>query len=314
VAEDIADVHDTCALKDAHGGQNTDGVLERQSQEEVGLCEFGTEDTHPETVRHPHIVSVQMGEAGGEGLTGHVLPTVLPEIAAEETAERLDREENCCEQRENEVHNTESETHGVLNLLGTELVQETENDNTGDEIDDKDGQKEHETLSQMLSTGPATRNVTPFANCREDLDKGGKSTTKANSSQVFGRGRLVVPLLLVIGSVESRGVVSGEEPERDQVNDPDTVEVGDHVEPRTRLLVGLEECLLPNDILQLGPTLLGGNIDQSGLVLEVDPFNTLRVPEQLVHIIITNDLVVVILTANILSVQNLVSLITAVLV
>src|SRR5690242_21896739 len=98
------------------------------------------------------------------------------------------------------------------------------------------------------------------------------------------------------------------------MDDPDTVEVDQHVEPRTALVVCLEEDLLPNDVLELCITISGGKIDHTGLVLEYNAFETFGIPEQLVNIVVDDDSGMIALTADVFAFIDLVALITAVLV
>lgn len=313
MAHYVANVLGTSALVNLHGRQNANGILEGQGQEEVRLSQLSTENTNPETVGHPHVVARQMGETGCEGLTGDILTAVLLQIASKEGTEGLDREEDGCQKCDDEVYNTQSEADRVSCALW-QLIQETEDNNARNKVDDEDTQEEEETLAQMLSSSPTTRNVKPFSDSRKNLNESGENTSKTDGGQVPRGNRLIVKLLLIVRCVECWSVVSSEEPERTQMDDPDTVEVGDHVEPGSSLLVSLEESLLPHDVLQLGPTFSDRNIDETGFVLEGNSLNTFGVPEELVHIIITNDLVVVILTTNVLAIHDLISLITAVLI
>jgi hypothetical protein len=98
------------------------------------------------------------------------------------------------------------------------------------------------------------------------------------------------------------------------MDDPDTVEVNQQMEPRTRFTVGLEEALLPVDVLELDISFGRWNIDELALILEYDTVDTLRVPEKLVTIVVTNNVLVVTLSANVHSVRNLVALISQILV
>jgi len=86
------------------------------------------------------------------------------------------------------------------------------------------------------------------------------------------------------------------------------------VEPRASLLVCFEERLLPDDILQSLVTLRGRQVDQLALIFEGDAFNALGVPEELVHVVVTDDLVVITLLSDVLALEDLVTLISAVLV
>ena len=86
------------------------------------------------------------------------------------------------------------------------------------------------------------------------------------------------------------------------------------MEPRTRFTVGLEEALLPVHILEFDVAFSRWNIDKLALILEYNTIDTFRVPEKLVAIVVTNNVLVVTLSANVHSVRNLVTLISHILV
>ena len=100
----------------------------------------------------------------------------------------------------------------------------------------------------MLSTSPSSRYVGPFHNGCNDIDDAGDGTSKSNCRPLSGNIWWVVELLLVVVGIQGRRVKSGIEPESCDVNNPDTVEVNDHVEPRSSLLVRLEKDFLPIDL------------------------------------------------------------------
>ena len=136
---------------------------------------------------------------------------------------------------------------------------------------------------------------------------------KATADHTAAAGGRFFCLFVVVK--QERGRVEGSvEPEEGDVNDPNTVEVGCHVEPRTRFLVGFEEDFLPFDLAEFEESLPRGDVDESRLVLHDDSLDTLGVPEQLIDIVVSNDFVVVSFPSNIFAIVNLVSLIPTVLV
>jgi len=307
VAKHCTNVLNTDAVSDFEGRQNTDGITQRQSQVEVGLCELGTEDHDPKTVGHPHGIALEVRPTGSECLTGDVTTRLAGKVAAEETTEGHDGEEEEGDQGNQELHNTENESDLAFTL-------DTKDVYGGCDVDDEDENEEEKTLGQVLSTCPLSGDVRPFGERGENHDKGCDSTTETNGREMSGSGGRVIALLLVILSVESRRIVRSVEPVGGNVNDPDTVEVDQVVEPGSGLLVGLEEALLPDDILESLVTLSRRQVDQTRLILENDTLNTLGVPEELVHVIVTNDLVVITLSADVLAVEDFVTLISAVVV
>lgn len=242
-AEDVANDGVTNAGVDGCRGQNSDRVTDGQNQVEVGLCQFGTEDHNPQAVGHPHIVSVKPGVASRESLTGHVLAGLASEVASEETTERHDREEDEGRQGNEELDNTEDQG----DLAG---LADKEDVDARSQIDDEDDEKEEQTLGQVLSTSPPPGDVHPFAESSNNVNQSDDSTGESGSRPLRSSRRLVVLLLAVVAHVQSWGVLGRIEPESTNVDDPDTVEVDDGVKPGTVLLVGLEESLLPDDILE----------------------------------------------------------------
>src|SRR5699024_4766725 len=110
------------------------------------------------------------------------------------------------------------------------------------------------------------------------------------------------------------GIMRGIEPEHCQVDNPDAVEVDEEVEPRPRLLICLEEALLPVDVLQLQIALAGRHVHELALILHDDALDTFRDLEELVAVIVADNVLVVALTTHVDPVENLVALVSAVLV
>ena len=164
----------------------------------------------------------------------------------------------------------------------------------------------------MLRTSPPARNIGPFRDSSSEVDCRSDTTTETDEGPHGSPWGSLVNLLFVLGSDDGRHVVGSVEPEHGQVNNPDTVEVDKHVEPRATLPVGLEEALLPVDILELEVTLSGRNVHQLALVLENDAVDTLGVPKELVAVIVTDNLLVISFATDVNTFVDLVTLIAAV--
>ena len=115
--------------------------------------------------------------------------------------------------------------------------------------------------------------------------------------------------MLVLRRIYLRRVVRSVEPEECDVNNPDTVEVDEQMEPRTRLLVSLEEALLPVDVLELEVSLGRRHINQLALILHDDAVNSLGVPEKLVDVIVTDNLIMFLFLSYKLAIHHLITLI-----
>src|SRR5256885_6205143 len=118
----------------------------------------------------------------------------------------------------------------------------------------------------MLRTSPFPRNICPFGDRSEDHDQRGNRTAKSHSRPAGSRSWRVVTLLFVMPSIESWRVESRIEPERGDVDDPNAIEVDQHMEPGSSLLVGLEEHLLPTDVLQFNVPFCRGDVHKTRLV------------------------------------------------
>jgi hypothetical protein len=119
---------------------------------------------------------------------------------------------------------------------------------------------------------------------------------------------------MIVFGVEGRGVKSSIKPESRDMNNPDTVEVGDEMEPRASFFVSFEENFLPFHLLQFLVSLRGRNIAKQTLVGKDDPLNTLGIPEELIDIVITNDVLVIFFPADIFAIHNFIALVSAVLI
>src|SRR5690606_37684318 len=138
--------------------------------------------------------------------------------------------------------------------------------------------------------------------------------TESHQRPVCRLRRRIVDFLLIVRCDERRRVEGREIPKHGQMDDPNAVEIDEHVQPRTRLLVGLEEDLLPFHVLELEIALSRRHINQPALVLEYNALKALRIPEKLVTVVVTNDLVMIPFAADVDAIDNLVSLIPDVLV
>ncbi|EEQ37576.1 hypothetical protein CLUG_01699 [Clavispora lusitaniae ATCC 42720] len=109
-------------------------------------------------------------------------------------------------------------------------------------------------------------------------------------------------------SVQRWCVVCGVEPVHHNVNNPNSVKVGNEVQPGSDFLVSFEENVLPFDFAQSQISLFLRNVNQTSTVSEHNSRNTLWVPEQLINIIVTNNLIVVLFTLDKSSLVNFVYL------
>ena len=167
----------------------------------------------------------------------------------------------------------------------------------------------------MLSASPPTWDIGPFRQSRRDHEQTGQGAAERHCRPSRRRGGPVVILLLVgLIHVECWRIVSRVEPEHGKVHDPDTVEVDQHVEPRSGFFVGFEKHLFPGHIFQFVVSLNRSHVDHSSFVLQDEAFDTFRIPEKLIHIIVPDHGVVVSFTANIFALKDLEALVSEVLV
>ena len=297
------------ALGDLHRRQDTDGVTEGEGQEEVGFDQLGGEDEDPEPKGHPHVVSLEARVARGEGLTGDVATRVLGQVAPEQAAEGHDGEEE--EGGEGDEELNDGQDLADLAVLG---ALDAEDVDARADVDGEDGQQEEQTLGQMLGAGPTTRHVHPLHQGGQDHDEGSQGTAEGDGGPTGGGRGLIVALLLVVTGVEGGRVEGGVEPKDGDVDDPDAIEVDEHVKPGAGFLVGLEEHLGPGHVLELGEAFGRGYVHEAGLVLEDDALDALGVPEQLIDVVVADDLAVIALAAHVLAVVDLVALFAAVAV
>ena len=296
-----------------HGRKDTDGIPERQSQEEVRLNELGTKNKDPDSIGHPHVVALQVRETGGERLTGDIATRVLRQIASKQPTKRHDREEEIGEDGDEELDNSENQGNLAALVLARAVINE-EDIHAGGQVDDEDQDTEQKTFGEMLSSSPCTRNISPLTKGRKYHDERCNRTTETDRRPSSCTRGLIVETLPVIVGVQRRGVESRVKPVSRDVNNPDTIEVGDQMEPRTRLLVRLEEDLLPFDFLELRVSLRCRNIAEQGLVGEDDPLDTLGVPEELIDIVVSDDILVILLPTDVLTIHDFVALVAAILV
>ena len=111
------------------------------------------------------------------------------------------------------------------------------------------------------------------------------------------------------------------------MDDPISVEVDEQVPKRPFLVIHLEECTIPVDMVETHKTPCWWNIDKTSLTKgdqHIDPCHkgltylvcehnvseSLWIPEQLVHIIVTNDAIMITFSPHKLSINGLIALIT----
>lgn len=298
----------TRAEFDRQERQDTSGILDVEGQKVVGLDELGEEDEYPQTVRHPHVVTLEARITGCECLAGNITTRVLAHVASEEASDRHDREENNGSHGDKELHDAEN----LRDLCG--LIEDEEDANRRRDVDDQEEEDERKTTRQVLGASPLSRYESPFRESRDQHDETGDRSSQRDRGPVSGRIRLRVFGVDVILGEESCRVVSREEPEHGNVDDPDTVEVDGQMPPRPDFFIRLEEDLLPVDLLEFLPTKMRGHVDETALILQDDALDTFGVPEKLVHVIVTDNVIVVALPPDVLAIDDLVTLIAAVLV
>lgn len=69
------------------------------------------------------------------------------------------------------------------------------------------------------------------------------------------------------------------------------------MEEGSLLKVCLEENLVPVDSVKLHESLSRWNIDKSGVVIQSDSTDSFRIPEQLIHIVIPDNLIMISLSS-----------------
>ena len=94
------------------------------------------------------------------------------------------------------------------------------------------------------------------------------------------------------------------------MEDPDAVKVDEEVEERPAFVVRLEEGAVPLDLVKLHEALTRGDIDEARLVGENDARDALGVPEELVDVVVTDDVLVVAFAADESTVDDLVALVS----
>ena len=242
--------------------------------------------------------------AGSERLAGDILTGVLRHVTAEKTSERHNREE---EERAKSDEESD-DTNDKSDLLSNKT--KSNNDNRWDQVANEEAKNNEHALRQMLRTSPFARNVGPFGEGCAQLDKGRDDSTNRYDGPHQRTWWGLVTLLRVVLRVEWLRVEGSVKPEDSNVDDPDTVEVDERVEPCSRFFVSLEEDLLPVHLAKLLVSFSRRNIDQARLVLENDTLDTFRVPEELIDVVVADDVFVVLLAANVFAVIYLVTLIT----
>ena len=288
-------------MRDFHDTQDANRITKREGKESVRFREFGSENQNPQPVRHEHIITMETRIAGREQSICEITSGVSLKHVSEQCSQRHDGKESKRRKRDEEMDDTDCE--GDISLLV-----ESENVHRGCDVENKEADKQHKATEKRLSSSESSRNVGIFGDGGDDHDERSDSTTQRNCSPL-SRSRWVGFFGLDVSGDQKRRRVEGRVvPEEGDVNDPDTIEVGGHVEPGTRFFVGFEEDFLPFDLTEFEESLTCGNIDDSGLVLQNDSFDALRIPEQLIYVVVSDDFVVISFASNVFAVINLVAL------
>ena len=190
------------------------------------------------------------------------------------------------------------------------LIVESENINRGSDIEDEHAEDEHKPTEKRLSAAETSWDICPFGNGGDELEETGHGTTQGNSTPLRSAGWIGFFRLNVIVHQQGRRVVSRIVPKHGYVNDPDTIKVGGHVEPGSSFFVGFEEDFLPLDLTEFEESLAGRDVDEASFISQDDSFDTLRIPKQLVDIVVSNNIIVIFFSSNIFALENFVSLIS----
>ncbi|KAH3665928.1 hypothetical protein OGAPHI_004117 [Ogataea philodendri] len=256
-----------------HGGQVSDWVSQRQNQEEVRLTVLGKENQEPHEPGEVHVQSRQT--------------------------------------QENDRGNGNEERHNRHNLCSLRFGLQTspsKHENNRCKVDGKDQEQETELSAQVLSTSPGSRNEHPLENGGQNINTRSNSTSQCSSSPSGGCQRLIVQHLDIVVSVESWSVVGNVHPENRDVHNPDTVKVGDDVQPSSDFFVSLEENAVPFNFAELEVSLFGWEVNKSSTVFHDNSGNTFWIPEKLVDVIVTDNAVVVLFTFHVTAINNFVDL------
>jgi hypothetical protein len=97
----------------------------------------------------------------------------------------------------------------------------------------------------MLSTSPFSWDKHPLENGSQDLNKTCENTTNGTCSPSRRSKWLWVSGLDIVFSIQSWGVVGSVHPVDGSVDNPDSIKVGDEMQPGSDFLIGLEKDILP---------------------------------------------------------------------
>jgi hypothetical protein len=113
-----------------------------------------------------------------------------------------------------------------------------------------------------------------------------------------------------LNTIDIRGIKGGVEIVHGDVNDPDTIEINKKMSKGTFFRVGLEECAVPVYTVKLHEPLCWRKIDEAGLVIENDSCDAFWIPEELIDIIISNNILMIPFPSHKLAINDFVTLIT----
>lgn len=172
-----------CAVLNLHADHDSDRVLEREREEEVGLGEFASEDEDPETDRREALLDRECRVRSRERLRGEILARFARDTITEEATRRNDREEHDEEDGETELNDSDDESRGRRLVEPNDVDRGSERDGETDEEGDH-------AAEEVRSVVPRRRDVRVFSSGGEDLDERSDRSTERDDGPLNGSMRL----------------------------------------------------------------------------------------------------------------------------
>jgi hypothetical protein len=242
------------AVLDSHPDHGSDGVLEREREEEVRLGELASEDKDPEHDRGDPRGRLELGVRGREGLVGEVLSALASDSVTKHSAGREHSKEDGGANGDEELDDTDDEGD-----LGRRVEAGDVDSRTGGK--GEDDEEEDESTSKVGSVVPGGGDVRELGKSGRDHD-GGRD---GSSEGANGPGHRSLRVCRAGGGIDGGRVVGGVVPEEGDVADPDSVEVDEEMEEGSLLEVRLEERTRPVDLVELHEPTGGSDVDEAGL-------------------------------------------------
>ena len=298
----------------AHNGIN--GFPEGEGQEPIRFGELATKYEEPEKNGRQPLFRRRGRIDGWESLADKVFPRLSGDTISEHPTGRHDGEDEGCNYGDEELDNSEDE--GCCLVPSTTFRYRDVKGWAG--CEGECDQEEEQVPGEVGHIAPGGRDIGKFGDGDGDHDHSGYCTTKSGCRPPHRRGVSTI--------VDLEGVVGGVGPVDSDVNDPYTIEVDQPMSERPFLVVRLEEGSTPCNPVKLHEPLGWGKIRKTGLlgnrvsvclvrlrrrayiVIQHNPCDTIRVPKQLVDIVVADNVCMVLLPANKPPFNNFICLIT----